>query len=587
MDKSLVVGSSSQASSGSTGGSANNLDTPPGFFTIRRQRVGTSKADSLGIRNAARGGAVNENVLPGRLPGKRRKLLDSIPEDMEDRKSWDKGKSEMENDDLTTPKKSVSHASSCVPQTPMPLLNNLCTRRNLTSVENVAQTPLKLGFSAEVYTNRLPDEKQQRENIYLVCLQHFLGTTVFMIDKLKELGVKHIYCHDKLYSTYDQSMVDMKDRIGEGNVFQLAAPPKPWMYAETLKKSLQTKLWSKVLFDIEHTKEPPFKIIVLDDGGRLITSIPEVLAEKYGDRIFAVEQTTAGYRLVKEGKPNFPWISVATSSIKRNEDPFIGDLARDKVLQRINAQGFVDRTKVCVGLIGGLGNVGAKVAESLKNEGFRVYVYDTKSITSFPACFSGRCDTVIELMQKCAVVIGCTGLNTFRDVLQKHAVSTLITRDIICMSTSSESIEFEELMRTLDSLYPSVLQDYQHHALADVKYNFVGSDNKAYAVTFCNAGFPVTFDTSKKHAVAPQNIAVTRAALLAAVYQWILHDPEKTKLLKKDDANEVVLDSAVQQHITQAWLQTLDKAGFFASSAVSITSSSAKATNNVMNELNH
>ena len=420
------------------------------------------------------------------------------------------------------------------------------------------ETPLKYNPST-FHTDEqktLHKELQQRNKVYLVCVQHSLETTGTLLKTLIERGLKkeNIFFLDKLYSTSEKSFQKISKLLAKNedeilqndgmakNMVRLQPPKKPWLYGKNIKTHID-ELYKKVVSAIKDRREDPFRIILLDDGGRLIELLPEKLRHY---NICAVEQTTAGYNRLIKNPPQFPWISVATSNIKRNEDPFIGELAEQRVaeiLKNIDAS-----TKMRCGIIG-LGNIGKAVASKLIEMGHDVSFYDTKEEINFDPRMK-RYNNVEKLIEENKFIIGCTGKNTLHDV----NLESIINEDKFFISISSESIEFNTPMKKYEGCVQN-MSEYSEKTFVDLEYSINGHN-----VTFVNAGFPATFDTSKQHAVAPEKIAITRAALFAAIMQLLYHKPTKNDKNRKWE-KPMPFNKNIQDAIKKEWLQGLENIG--------------------------
>lgn len=385
-----------------------------------------------------------------------------------------------------------------------------------------------------------------RDNIYIICVQHSLDTTATLIEKFKEKGVlsHHIYFLDKLYSTNEKSLQKISRAIdNERNIVRLQAPVRPWLYGKNMVEHIKL-LYSRVIADISQTASKPDKIILLDDGGRLIQNVPQELLQY---PIYGVEQTTAGHNRLTKYPPKFPWISVATSDIKRNEDPFIGQLAEQCVTRLLTKlSGKVNPREVCCGIIG-LGNIGAAVAKSLNEKGYTVFFYDQDARRSLEGV--QKCATVDKLVTSCKFIIGCTGKNNLKNINLKP----LINENKYFISVSSEAIEFKSSMEEYENYIVQNMEEYPKNPFTNLKYKINNCD-----ITYVNAGYPATFDPLKQHAVAPEHIAITRAALFASVMQLIYLEPSaKDKNSGIGGFEAIGLNEEAQKYISNEWHKTI------------------------------
>ena len=416
-------------------------------------------------------------------------------------------------------------------------------KTTFTVVSNTTPIPSPITTTESPLLYRI---QQQREHIYLICLQHSLETTATLIETFinKGLSKQHIYFLDKLYSTHDRSWGKIKQLIGdESRIIRLTPPSEPWLYGSNMKKHIN-RLYKKVMEDISHQQEPPTKIILLDDGGRLIELLPQELLKYH---VYGVEQTTAGHRRLTEKAPHCPWISIAASQLKRNEDPFIGELAAQRVRQLLSSSTTTaEPQNVRCGIIG-LGHIGTAVAQELIAAGFDVSFYDSQSEITVTIPNLKKSANATELIKTNQFIIGCTGQDTLKGI----DLTTAINEDKHFISVSSEAIEFKSLMVRYQRQIQN-LDQYQQNPFTDLCYRI-----NNYCIIFVNSGFPATFNHTQPHAVAAKKIAVTRAALFAGVMQWCYHRPTDEKLIEYREATPLNQDA--QQYIQQEWRRTLQE----------------------------
>jgi S-adenosylhomocysteine hydrolase len=181
--------------------------------------------------------------------------------------------------------------------------------------------------------NKLPHEKV--EDCYLVCCQHLLEPQLKMFQYLIRFGFnpEKIIVLGKVYSTNTGILKEL-DNLG----IRTYQP-------EFLGTS----------FDKEHEKNCHVisnlipknnKIIILDDGGQLIISLS---ANK--NVIFAVEQTSSGFRKLENKKINFPVINVARSNTKLvQESPFIARLCYERIKDYLLDKNIKNPSIIVIGL---------------------------------------------------------------------------------------------------------------------------------------------------------------------------------------------------------------------------------------------
>jgi S-adenosylhomocysteine hydrolase len=197
----------------------------------------------------------------------------------------------------------------------------------------------------------------------VISCQHILGTTFDLFEKLFEKGLKpeNTFLIGKCYSTnketfdlFQNNGVHISDlsfsfdsHISFDEQFQLNI--------EKFFKNIQSKI------DIKSFE----KVIILDDGGYLIAFSNDFI--KSFENVVGVEQTTSGYKKIKNLKLNFPVLNIARSKAKLEiESPFIAEIAAQKIESYLEKYNLTN-PKI---LIVGLGFVGTAIFELLKKKYF-------------------------------------------------------------------------------------------------------------------------------------------------------------------------------------------------------------------------
>ena len=131
----------------------------------------------------------------------------------------------------------------------------------------------------------------------------------------KGLDPKNIFLLGKCYSTNKkvyQKLKKIKINVSENSFYYNSY----LSYDEIFKKICRS-----FLFENQEKLNSCEKILVLDDGGELISNLKDFI---FHDNIAAMEQTTSGIEKIKNKKFNFPIINIATSTIKKKcETPFL------------------------------------------------------------------------------------------------------------------------------------------------------------------------------------------------------------------------------------------------------------------------
>lgn len=287
--------------------------------------------------------------------------------------------------------------------------------------------------------------KHNLSDTYLVACQHLLEPQLEMFKRLINFGFKsqNILVLGKAYSANKEVVEELR----------------------ALGIDVKTPAFTGKSFDAEHRQNCiavlnslPANIenvIILDDGAELI----KVFSESHRKVLFAVEQTSSGFRKLENTVSDFPIVNVARSAVKLiQESPLIARLCYERIedyMQLKNLQ------KPAV-LIVGLGPIGEAILEIFKQNGFEVEGFDIKH---------GHSDLVGKIKElQPGVIVGATGSN----IITEKDLETLISDHIFhFISVSSSDREFPVTsFRKDDSVHSDI-----HHK------NFI----------FVNNGFPITF----------------------------------------------------------------------------------------------
>ena len=304
-------------------------------------------------------------------------------------------------------------------------------------------------------------------DFHIVSCQHLLEPQIEIYKGFIELGIKpeNITALGKIYSS-NKSVVEELNQLGI-KAYQPDFTGKP--------------------FDEEHrnncldllSKFSQEKVIVLDDGAELIN----VFSEAYNNVLFAVEQTSSGFRKLENLKHKFSIVNVARSKTKlTQESPLIARLCFERILEHMKR---FNLTKPKFLLIG-LGVIGESMRQILTENNFEVAGYDKDDYIS-----------IVNLINdvKPQVVIGATG----SQIISEDELSQL-SQALHFISLSSSDREFPvSKFRTTTNVHDDVLSR-----------NFI----------FANGGFPITFK-GNRYESTPVEIEKTIALLFGAVAHGI------------------------------------------------------------------
>lgn len=203
------------------------------------------------------------------------------------------------------------------------------------------------------------DKKHNVENTYLVCCQHLLEPQLKMFELLIDFGFKpeKIIVLGKIYSSNTGVISEFKSK--GIIVFQ--------------------PTFSGISFDDEHSKNCKMvsdtlpnnaKIIILDDGAEMIKTF-----SNSNNILFAVEQTSSGFRKLENVDLPFPVINVARSDTKLiQESPFIARLCFERIAEYFVKEKVIQPSILVVGL----GPIGEAILEIFKQNNFTTDGFDIK-----------------------------------------------------------------------------------------------------------------------------------------------------------------------------------------------------------------
>jgi hypothetical protein len=283
--------------------------------------------------------------------------------------------------------------------------------------------------------------------------------------------------------------------------------------------------WRKVVE--AHARGKFSKLLILDDGGDLYTTIP--WKQLPGVAVAGVEQTQRGIGRLRGVDMRMPSIvSVASSGIKKIiESEFIGVSVVEKLLSMGH---LVNSQKV--GVIG-MGHIGREIFQRIKNMGLSVICYDLEkpdgiSTTEFRTSLD-------VLVRDSDLIIGSTGSDILRGATLDAVYGTKIF-----VSASSADIEFNTLLSFAQGTHdPLATIDVVPHA--------------GLTCRILNGGFPINFDREREWE-PDADIALTRCLLYVGMMQAAALVQKKSRT-----AGFYALDTEAQKHILDRWIALKDE----------------------------
>lgn len=374
------------------------------------------------------------------------------------------------------------------------------------------------------------------ENITFVCVQHLLFTTVGLIKALILLGAKpsNIHIMGKIYSTCPEVIRQLTEM---GVVYYPSTEPRQLGCFNSYFNNDVINMWNNIATTMVDAKSDT--IIILDDGSKCITNIPEALINNY--RVFAVEQTSSGITHIKKNNSILPVVNVAYSAVKQTlESPMIAK-AVIKKLDRVLSRSVKNLTCGVVGL----GVIGKAIIQRLLSLNCKVVVYD-KFGDKYDLMGNVKiANNIQSLFEESEYIFGCTGedITISLDINKIQGTKNLI-------SCSSQDVEFQSLLQVIQSKSLITI----HDVLEDVKY----STNNAIFNIF-RGGYPINLDNSGE-SVPARDIQLTRGLLLGGVLQAILHlDQNANQKPKQYMLNPKIQKSIVNELVTNQKYQFPDE----------------------------
>ncbi len=324
------------------------------------------------------------------------------------------------------------------------------------------------------------------KNVRIIGVQHILETTHSMFRSFYKRGLKpeNVSLIGKCYSTNLEVLEEMQADGIDASERSLAYDSHISFddaFNHDLRKFIEDRReeFQNKNYDL---------LIILDDGGKLLGVLKEKQIET-NSPIVGIEQTSAGYELIKNRKMIFPVLNVAKEPLKLNlESPMIAQACFDRLFPSIR--------KVSKGvgnfLIIGGGPIGQSIFNTLSAKHYKADIFDlNEELSSFNSLI------LEKLIEQYDCIIGCTGQTSIPFSLHSH-----LKKGTILVSVSSSDREF-------DAVYLRRQIKVNHNCHQNLKIE---------DVHLINSGFPVNFDGERENIELDQ-IQLTIALIAAAIIQ--------------------------------------------------------------------
>src|SRR5215217_7640651 len=342
------------------------------------------------------------------------------------------------------------------------------------------------------------------EDTALIAVQHMLEQTVNLFDTVTDMGVRYenIFALGKVYSN---SSVVIKTLRNRGVTVVDSTMPQPGEFDQYFEEDCK-RLWQVAAEALARRRIK--RILVLDDGGFCITTVPPAVLRRYS--MCGVEQTSLGMFLFEEKPPPFAVISWARAAVKLEiGGPIFSQCLIDRLTTGLRERSAFQREQLGLIGLGSIGRAMANLAAREFPEGKQVFFYDPRQdLQIYPMLrrHLSRVESLEELMMRCDCVIGCSGRNPFKNNWPlNHKAS------IRLLSGSGGDQEFGPIIN-----YLKTKPDFH----VDEKTWDVRSEMGPYGpIQIAYLGYPYNFVSRAPEAVPTRIVQLETGGLFAALIQ--------------------------------------------------------------------
>lgn len=374
------------------------------------------------------------------------------------------------------------------------------------------------------------------EDTALVAVQHMLQQTVDLFQTAGAMGLnpENIFALGKLYST--SAVIIERLRAMGVTVLDSVTPP-PAEFHRYFDEDTN-RLWQVATEQLARRRIK--RVLVLDDGGVGITSVPTEVLQRYS--LCGVEQTSRGIFLFEEKSPPFAVMSWARAAVKLEIG---GPVFSQCFIDRINTEfrGGRSLRGEQVGVIG-MGSIGRAIANLAVRQGNEVFYCDPNA--ELPSALSNRVtrvDCVADLMLRCNYVMGCSGRDPFKNKWPlKHKPG------INLISASSGDQEFGPIIEDL--------KQKPHFKVAPDSWDIISEDGPSGPIRIAYLGYPYTFVSRGIEAAPTEIVQFDTGGLLAALVQARLFLQE-CETGREQNSGIHRLSPHAQRFVLNSWVQAM------------------------------
>lgn len=380
------------------------------------------------------------------------------------------------------------------------------------------------------------------EDTALVMVQHMLAQTVDLLQTVCDLGLppENMFAAGKVYSDNDEIIRVLRNL---GVTVIDSTMPEPGEFDDYFQRDVD-RLWQTAIEKLSQRRIK--RVLVLDDGGMCITSVPPEVRQAY--ELCGVEQTSQGIFLFERKPPPCAVFSWARSAVKLA----IGSGIFSRCfIDKLNTQ-FPGGQSLCGAQLGiiGLGSMGKAVAKLALEQNARVLFYDVDPDPHLPKGLNHHIEPVHsleQLMMQSDYVVGCSGRNPFANqwpLNHKPGVKLL--------SCSGGDQEFAPIIHDLKTFL-----DFK---IDSETWDIISEYGPSGAIHIAYMGYPYTFVSRSIEAVKTRVVQLETGGLLAALIQARLYlELREQGVEQAEGIHRISLDA--QQFVYKKWCTIMNGDG--------------------------